>query len=81
MTANKTEQRLLGDRLRQARQRRGWTQQQLAAAAGVGRATIARAELGAFEPRQETMRKLAATLAVRLAWLLTGEGPMDREEG
>jgi hypothetical protein len=37
--------------------------------------------LGLFEPRQETMRKLAAALDVRLGWLLTGEGTMTREEG
>ncbi len=70
----------LGSRLRRARQHRGWTQDQLAAESGVGIATIRRAEGGQFEPRQETARRLATALRVRVAWLTSGDGSMDMEE-
>lgn len=46
------------------------TQHELADAAGVGRATIARLELGAPNPSPSTMRKLAAALKVEVAELL-----------
>ena len=69
-----------GERLREARAVRGWSQGRLAAAAGVGIATVKRAENGYFEPRQETARRLAVALRVRAAWLMTGDGPMDAEE-
>ncbi len=70
----------LGTRLRQARQDRGWTQDRLATESEVGVATIRRVEGEQFEPRQETARRLAAALRVRVAWLTTGDGSMDVEE-
>ena len=69
-----------GSRLRQARRLRDWTQDRLATESGVGVATIRRAEGERFEPRQETARRLAAALRVRVAWLATGDGSMDVEE-
>jgi transcriptional regulator with XRE-family HTH domain len=52
--------------LRILRRRRGWTQQQLAAAAGVGEATIARLEAGRAEARPSTMTRIAQALGVRI---------------
>ncbi len=69
-----------GSRLRVARHRQGWTQDRLATESGVGIATIRRAEGDRFEPRQETARRLASALRVRVAWLTTGDGTMDVEE-
>jgi len=69
-------------RIRHARRRLAWTQADLAAAAGVGIATVKRAELGAVSsPR--TVRALAAALRVRVEWLTLGEEPMtpDGQEG
>ena len=66
----------VGDRLRYARERWGWSQDELARAAAVGVATIRRAEGGKFEPRLETARRLADALFVRVEWLLTGSDPM-----
>lgn len=71
----------LGDRMRLARKECRWTQVDLAKAAGVGVATIRRAEGGTFEPRMETMRRLADALVVRMAWLVEGEEPMTKEDG
>jgi transcriptional regulator with XRE-family HTH domain len=69
-------------RLRMARAWSKRTQKEVADEAGVGLATLQRAENGEFEPRQSTLRKLAAALNVRLEWLVTGDGPMwaERDE-
>ncbi len=66
----------MGDRLKWCRRRVGWTQRDLAAAAGVGLATIRRIEQQTFAPRLETVRRLAETLHVRDGWLAFGEAPM-----
>ena len=68
------------DRLRYARRRVGRSQADLAAASGVGVATIRRAELGQVAPRPSTVRRLAAALGVRVEWLSVGEGPVTEEE-
>ena len=70
----------IGDRLRYARRRVGRSQADLAAASGVGVATIRRVELGQVEPRPSTVRKLAAALGVRVEWLSVGDGPVTEEE-
>ena len=68
----------LAERLRAARRRAALSQHELAALAGVGRQTVARAELGATGLRASSARKLAAALGSRLGapinagWLLTG---------
>ena len=66
----------IGARVRWCRGRHGWTQRDLAAATGVGLATIRRIEQRAFAPRLETVRRLAARLRVREGWLAFGEAPM-----
>ena len=71
----------IGERLQYGRRRRGWSQAELAAAAGVGSATVKRVERGEVEPHPGTTRKLAAALGVRVAWLTVGEEPMVAEEG
>ncbi len=74
----------MGERLKQARGRSGWTQRDLAARTGVGLATIRRVEQAAMEPRMATTRRLAAALNVAEGWLAygVGDGPADeREQG
>ena len=65
----------IGERLRAARLRRVWTQDDLARESGVPIVTISRWENGhvAGLPRQSTIRKLAAALDVDPAWLLLGD--------
>ena len=53
-------------RLRTLRRRRGWTQAQLAEAAGVGVATITRLEAAGVAPRPSTLARIAAALGVRI---------------
>ena len=61
-------------RLREARRRKVWRQEDLAAASGVAVVTISRLESGHGEaPRQSTVRKLADALDVDATWLVFGE--------
>ena len=52
--------------LRQLRRLKGWTQQELADAAGLALDTISDLERGAREPRPHTMRRIAQALGVRI---------------
>ncbi len=60
-------------RLKGARLRRVWSQEDLAAAAGVPVVTISRIENGHAQPRPSTVRKLASALDVDPGWLLFGD--------
>ena len=51
-------------RLAQVRHEKGMTQEQLAAATGVNRVTIARIETGEVSPKAETLMRLADALGV-----------------
>jgi transcriptional regulator with XRE-family HTH domain len=63
-----------GGRLREARRRKVWRQEDLSAASGVAVVTISRLEAGyGTAPRQSTVRKLADALDVDPAWLLFGD--------
>lgn len=62
----------LGSRVRDVRGLRGWTQADLADAAGVYRSTVARVEGAATAATVLTCKRLAAALGVSLPWLLTG---------
>ena len=53
-------EQLAGNLLRLARAKRGWTQRQLAAAAGVPQSTIARIEAGARQPALPMLTRLLA---------------------
>src|SRR5215203_5952192 len=66
----------MGDRLKWCRRRYGWTQRDLASITRVGLTTIRRIEQHDFEPRLDTVRRLAETLRVRTGWLAFGEEPM-----
>jgi transcriptional regulator with XRE-family HTH domain len=61
-------QRWAGNLLRLARQQRGWTQRQLAQAAGVPVSTVARIESGVRQPSLVTLSRLlaAADLEMRI---------------
>lgn len=61
------------ERLRELRVRRFWTQQDLAARAGVPWQTLQRWETGRAQPRPRSLRRLCAALAVDLGELLTSD--------
>ena len=56
----------LGNKLRAARDAKGWTQAELAAAIGVSRKTINTVENGVFIPSTLVALKLAEALGVRV---------------
>ena len=58
--------RLAGNMLRLARAQRGWSQRQLAAAAGVPVSTVARIESGARQPSLVTVSRLLAAADLEL---------------
>lgn len=70
----------LGDRLRNARNRKLWTQQELSEATGVMEATISRIENGKYQrrPYRETLKRLATALDVSLEWLVFGDEKKDQ---
>lgn len=59
-------ERLAGNMLRLARQRRGWTQRQLASAVGVPVSTVARIESGTRQPSLVTISRLLAAADLEL---------------
>jgi len=65
----------VGGRLRFARNRKVWTQQDLARESGVPVVTISRVENGHHEgqPRPSTIRRLAGALGVEPEWLQHGD--------
>ena len=65
----------IGERLREARRRKVWTQEDLARESGVPVVTISRIENDRQEhqPRPSTIRRLAGALGVEPAWLLLGD--------
>lgn len=70
----------VGSRLRDARRRRGWSQQRLADEAGLGHATVERCERGEAMPRLKNLKAIAMALRVRLEWLLVGREPVVAHE-
>ncbi len=63
----------IGERLKQLRIERAMTQDELAAAADIGKNTVNRIEKNHTEPRPPTLRKLARALDVDPAKLVRGE--------
>ena len=64
----------IGARLKQARERKVLSQEDLSGLSGVTEATISRMENGKSGPtRPSTARKLAEALSVEASWLLFGD--------
>jgi putative transcriptional regulator len=65
--------------LRLARECRGWTQAELADAAGLRQVQVSRLERGLRTPRLETARKLADALDTSVDRLFPSDGPTPAE--
>lgn len=72
--------RVSGDKIRQARLRRGWTQNDLARAVGTRERQIVRWENDQHAPRLETALTIAHELGVTLAELCSGDADDDEED-
>jgi len=66
--------RELGNKLRAARDAKGWTQAELAAAIGMSRKTINTVENGVFIPSTVVALKLSKALGVRVEELFFLDG-------
>lgn len=67
----------LARNLTAARVALGWTQETLAEAAQVSRATIVQIEHGLGDPRLSTLSQLAQSLGISLFWLLMGRAELQ----
>lgn len=70
----------VAERLKKARERKEWSQAQLAAAAGLSQSTIGNIESGIRQARG-SLPELAKVLGVSYEWLANGVGELDAEEG
>ena len=70
----------VGDRFRQARKARGYTQEELAEELWISRNSVGMIERGAFRPGEEIIDSLCEKLWIDKNWLLTGTGIMERTE-
>jgi Helix-turn-helix. len=70
----------VGDRFRQARKSREYTQEELAAELHISRNSVGMIERGTFRPQNEIIDELCDKLWIDRKWLLTGQGPMERTE-
>jgi transcriptional regulator with XRE-family HTH domain len=62
------------NRVRVARERRGWTQEQLAAKFGITKQAVYAWEKDKDKPAFEKLPRLAEVLQVPIRWLLAGSG-------
>jgi len=70
------DRRMIGDRLRQAREYLGFTQQQIADALGLHRPSVSMIEAGERRVAADELQKLALIYSRPVAWFLGGEeGP------
>jgi len=68
--AREPEAIAFGKRVRELREARGWTQEQLAEAAGLTSVQVSRIENGANEPKLTTILRLVRALGVKAGRLL-----------
>ena len=64
----------LGDRLRKAREHRGWTQRELSSRLGVSLRTISRWERGENRPSYPLLVAASRETGVPIAWLVDEDG-------
>lgn len=68
----------LGQRIKQLRENKGWSQPELARNLGVTNGAVGAWEVGLKSPRRSMAQKVAAMLGVTMEWLLTGNEPEER---
>lgn len=69
----------IGDRLKQARKSRGYTQDSLAEAIGVSRGVITNIEHGKAGPQKVVIHAICSVLKINQNWLMSGLGQMDHK--
>lgn len=64
----------IGQKIRAARERKDWTQEELAEQTGIARANIARLESGQYVPKIKTIKRVAEALNLDVADLIRMPG-------
>lgn len=67
---------IMKERIKQARQERGWSQAELARRMSVTQPSVAEWESGRKAPNMKNLVRLAKLLDVGFEWLSTGRGEM-----
>ena len=75
----KAHRKAVGRRIKEAREKRGLSQSQLAARVGVEAQTISKQERGVFSPAADTLLKIADVCGVDPRWLVLVEAPSDED--
>lgn len=70
----------LGERMARLRRAKGWNQRELAERAGTKSTQISKFERGTYQPRLETLAKLAEVLESTTDFLLTGRQPKEARD-
>ena len=70
----------VGDRFKEARKVRGYTQEELAGELHISRNSVGMIERGTFRPSEEVVDALCDRLWIDKNWLLTGVGHMEKTE-
>lgn len=70
--------RLIAKRMREARERAGWTQAQLAVAIGIEAATLSRYEAGKFPVPVDILWRVSTELGVALSQLVDVQGELPK---
>lgn len=73
-------QTIIGERIREFREAKGWTQDELAVAADMNRVTIAKYESGRIEPKSKSLSKLATALGITTDVLIGTDGVSMSDE-
>jgi PAS domain S-box-containing protein len=71
---------MIGQRLRQLRQKKGFTLDQLSEISGVNRGTIHRIELDQVSPRLDTLSLVCGALGQDLSGFFNGKPPLQEEQ-
>lgn len=70
----------IGQRVRAARERKDWRQEDLARESGIARANVARLETGRVVPKLPTLERVARALGLRADDLLKAPAPVQDQE-
>jgi transcriptional regulator with XRE-family HTH domain len=71
----------IGQKIRAARERKGWLQEDLANESGIARANIARLETGRHAAHLSTLRRVAKALDLEIDSFLKAPEPVSAQEG
>lgn len=70
---------MLGDRIRKFRREKGFTVKVMSDIIGISQGTLSDIENGKTVPSGDTISSIVRNTDINSGWLLTGEGPMEKD--